>query len=152
MRILALMILAIVVPLPLALGQDEQKPEYVLPRHIFGDEASRLLKVLASSPQIPVSFENADRSPLTIVAASVSAVSFQKPGGSTITAAADTRYAVDAEITVVNKTDRRTKALKLEFTYENLRTWFELEDRIAIEPYGSSIFGEQNTNYLAAED
>jgi TonB family protein len=144
------MILAILVPLPSALGQDEQKPQYVpqyvLPRHIFGDEASRLLKVLASSPQIPVSFENADRSPLTIVAASVSAVSFQKPGGSTITASADTRYALDAEITVVNKTDRRTKALKLEFTYENLRTWFELEDRIAIEPNGSSVFGEQQSD------
>ena len=143
MRILALMILAAVAPLPLPPGQDKQEPRFVIPRHIFGDDASRLLEALASSPQIPISFENADRSPLTIVGANVSAVSFQKPGESTITAAADTRYAVDARITVVNKTDRRTRALTLGFAYENLRTRFELQDRIAVEPYGSSIFGEQ---------
>ena len=143
MRILALMILATVAPLPLPPGQDKQEPRFVIPRHIFGDDASRLLEALASSPQIPISFENADRSPLTIVGANVSAVSLQKPGESTITAAADTRYAVDARITVVNKTDRRTKALTLGFTYENLRTRFELQDRIAVEPYGSFIFGEQ---------
>src|SRR6185369_14654715 len=109
MRILALLILATVAPLSLAAGQDEQIPEFVRPQHILGDEASRLLKALESAPPIPIGFENADRSPLTIVGASASAVSYRRSGQSPTAAAAQTNYAVDARINLVNKTDQRIK-------------------------------------------
>lgn len=146
MRTLSLIILAILAPLSSALAQDEQKLEYVFPHQITVAESKRLLKALAYSPQIPISFNNADRSPLTLVAASVSAVRRYQPDSPTMIADNYGEYALDARITTVNKTGRRTKALKLEFIDESPRTRFELEDRIAVDPYGSSIFGDQQND------
>lgn len=106
MKTLALMILAVLAPLPLASGPGEQEPEYVRPDYIYGDEAKQLVKALAASPQIPIGFENAGRSPLAIVGASISSVSRRQPGESSVTNTAESAYAVSQRITVVNKTDR----------------------------------------------
>jgi TonB family protein len=143
MRILAQLIIALLVPLPLAQGQDDQKLEYLFPNHIYGAEAKQLRNALTASPQIPISFENTDRSPLTIVGASVSAVRRYQSGESTLTPIAESEHAMDARITLVNKTARRTKSVKFVFTDVNLRKQFDLLSRIVVEPYNSSIFGEQ---------
>ena len=142
MKPLVLMILAILVPLPAAPPQEERELKYVDPDYVYGDEAKQLLKALAPSPQIPISFENVDRSPLAIVGGSISTVERRQPDVSTVATVVESEYAVSERINVVNRTDRRIRGATLEFTDVSLRMRFNLSARVAVEPYGSSVFGE----------
>ena len=142
MKTLVVMVFAILSPLALSQGQDEYEPRYLHPDPIFGSEAKQLLNDFGASPQVAIRFENQDRSPLTIVGASITSVKRRQPGESKGRSKAEDEYAVDARVTLVNNTDRRIIGVTLTFNDVALRTEFDLSDQVAVEPYGKTTFGE----------
>jgi TonB family protein len=129
--------------LSVAQAQEKQHSQAYFPRWIGEVEAQQLTETLKTTTSISIDFENLEKAPLTITAAKLKIVKRETPESSKSGQNHQDSYpyAVEEEITLINKTDRPITKVMLRFAGLDGGESMEIIKLVVIEPFGSYIMG-----------
>jgi hypothetical protein len=136
-----------------AQAQEKQHSQLYFPRLISDVETQQLAETFKTTTRISIDFENLEKAPLTITAAKLKIVKRENLNSSTFAQNHQDSYpyAVEKEITLINKTDRPITKVALRFADLEGGKSMEIIKWVGIEPFGSYILSAAdhpaNDNY-----